>query len=447
MKYDAIVSIIGRSNVGKSLLFNRLLKFNYSLISDDPGTTVDIKYNFINFKSKNIGFIDTAAILDFPNKKIYKKVFNQIIYSINNSNIILFIVDSSNSNFYKDVNLFKFLLTFKKKIFLIINKIDLLNNIKNEFNFINKEDIIYISSLYNKGIRSLINKIFSNTNNFIINDKYKFIDLDNNKYIKLSVIGKQNVGKSTLINSISNEKLLITSSQPGTTKDSTNTIIKLKNINLIFTDTAGIINIDFLSKIKNSSSYINKINYILIKNINKSNIIIFIIDITLEITNKDLILINHLIKLGKPIILLINKCDLLNKKIFKIKKNEILKKLNFIKFINIIFISALYKKNIKHIFNNINIIDKFLFKKLKTNYLNKILYESIKNLNHKYINDKQPKLKFCNIYSTNPIKIIIFGKRTYLLSNSYKKYISNCFYKNLNYKNIPISIIYKEISK
>ncbi|CEI58761.1 ribosome biogenesis GTPase Der [Candidatus Portiera aleyrodidarum] len=424
---NQIISIIGKTNVGKSTLFNCLTKKNNSRTNNIPYFTRDRKYGILKIKNKNINLIDTAAILnDFFS---YKK--NNINYSINKqtriaiqeSKIILFLINS-----YTKIDLFykKFINYLKlknKKIIFIINKIDYFNKyIITDFYKFNLNHPIFISALKKINIKKLLFNIKKNLYNYRISIK------NNKNLIKICTIGKTNVGKSTLINSLLKETRLIIDKNPGTTRENIKIKINYKNNLFILTDTEGID--------KNIKK--NKI----LKLINIYNIILYIIDANIGLVEIDLYLIKKIFLLGKFLILIINKWDLLNIHKKKLIKNELNLKLKKYKtFLSLHFISALYLYNIKTIFNS---IEYFIYLKNKIWSIKKLT-----NLINLAIKKKPPliyknkKIKFILAKQINqtPINIIIFGnKKIKCLSKNYKKYLLNFFIKKLNIKNILLKI-------
>lgn len=436
-----IIVLIGRTNVGKSTLFNVLTKTKNALVANYQGITRDRQYGYCHFESdQKIILIDTAG-LDIQLNEIEKKAYTQTLQAIQESNLILFIVDAHDGLMPQENQISKIIRKYDKKTILVINKIDGLNHMSNinEFYSLGFKKIQKISAVHNQGINTLKNKYLAPW----IKKTFQKIKKNNNTTeklpIKIAFIGKPNVGKSTLINSILNEERMITCHIPGTTLDSISTPIIYDNKNYILIDTAGV------SKKKRKTNIIEKFSIIkTLQTIEKSNIVLLIIDASVTICHRDLSLANFIINSGKGVVIIINKCDLLNA-IEKKKIKELIKdKIKFLHFLRIHFISALYKKGIFQIFNSIYESYQESQKKINTATLTKTMHIAVKKHQPPMVKGQKIKLKYAHLGSSNPPKIIIHGNRVKNLSLSYKKYLINFFYKTLKIKGTPIQIQFKE---
>lgn len=424
---NQIISIIGKTNVGKSTLFNCLTKTKYSITNNIPFFTRDRKYGFLQINNNKFTLIDTAAISNnffyYKEKNITYYINKQTKIAIQESHIILFLITSYTQldSFYK--KFINFLQQKNKTIIFIINKIDYIINFsfKKFFNFYKP---ILISALHKININQLLNNIkvhlSKNNKNHIHNNNYE--------YTKICLIGKTNVGKSTLINSLLKETRLIINHRPGTTRENITIKLLYKNHLFILTDTKGI-----TQNIKQHKFLFNFIQH--------HDIIFFIIDATMGFFEQDIFLLKKIFFLGKHLFLIINKCDAINnkQKLF-LKQTLHLKLYQYTKFLTIHFISALYFYNLKTLFNS---IDFFLYLKSKSwsiHFLTKLINLAIKK---KPLFKKKHILKFllAKQININPIIIIIFGqKQIKFLPNHYKKYLFNFLVQNLNIKNIFLQL-------
>ncbi|AWH90226.1 ribosome biogenesis GTPase Der [Buchnera aphidicola (Melanaphis sacchari)] len=440
-----IIALIGRTNVGKSTLFNVLTQKRNALVNNQPNLTRDRNYSSFYLKKNKITIIDTAGF-DFELEKIKKETYKQTLIAIKECDLILFLVSARDGVMAQEYEISKEIRKYEKKIILIINKIDGVKDISkiNEFYSLGFIENAKISASNNQGINTLIKKYLTPW----IQSKFDPKKLKKNsqihpkipkKIIKISCIGKPNVGKSTLINSILKQERLITSHIPGTTLDSIPISIDHNKKNYTFIDTAGI------SKKRHSKNKIEKISIIkTLKNIEKTNISLLIIDATLKISNQDLTLANIIEKCGKPVIIVINKWDLINKLEKKILKKLIRKQLENHIFSEIHFISALHKIGLSKIFKSINKIFQKSQKKIATSLLVKTMYSAIQRHRPPIIHGRRIKLKYAHLGSSNPFKIIVHGNQVKYLSLSYKKYLKKYFYNALNMNGIPIQIEFKE---
>ncbi|QCI17397.1 ribosome biogenesis GTPase Der [Buchnera aphidicola (Aphis helianthi)] len=440
-----IIVLIGRTNVGKSTLFNILTKKRNALVSNISGLTRDRNYDFC-YLEKNKKFIltDTSGF-DFESKIIKTQAYKQTLIAIQEADLILFMVNAREGILPQEYEILKKIRKYQKETFLVINKIDGIKEDEkiNDFYSLGIKKIIKISASHNQGINYFINKYLIPWMQlkFKKNIIPKKLEIEK-KSMKIACIGKPNVGKSTLINALVMQNRIITSNIPGTTLDTISVPIQYNNKNYILIDTAGI------SKKQRKKNKIEQISVIkTLETVNKTDITLLIIDAKNEqneICNQNLLLINIIEKCGKPLIVIINKWDLLSfseknkfKKLIKYQlKNSFVFKIHFV--------SALNSEGIFEIFkfvNNFNQSDK---KQINTSKLMQIMQEAVKKHQPPIINGRRIKLKYVHLGSSYPIRIIIHGNQTRYLSLTYKKYLKNFFYQALQINGVPITIKFKE---
>ncbi|WP_343188640.1 ribosome biogenesis GTPase Der [Buchnera aphidicola (Neophyllaphis varicolor)] len=430
-----IIAIVGKTNVGKSTLFNLLNKTDKSIVGNTRGLTRDRKYGTIKIKEKRIILIDTIGI-DFSDKRFLKETNQQLNLAIKESNIIMFVLDARKNITEKEKTFLQKLRKLNKNIFLIINKIDKIKkeNINNEFFDLGNSNIFFISSTQNKGI----DKIFKKIKNYKFKQENKKIEFK--KEIKVAIIGVPNVGKSTLINCIiKDENRLIHSKIPGSTVDNNEIKYYTKNNKYILIDTAGI---KRKSKIKNEleKKSIKKTIY----SIKKSNLSIILIDATKEITKQEIKIINLVLSLNKGLIILINKCDKIKEKEKEKIKEKLKNRINFLKFIKILYISAKENIGINNIFKYINKIYELIKMKISPNKITKIIKKATTEHKPPINSGKKTKLKFAHQSISNRSIIIIHGRNIKNLNNSYKRYLESYLKKELAIFGLQIFLKFKE---
>ncbi|QCI22422.1 ribosome biogenesis GTPase Der [Buchnera aphidicola] len=440
-----IIALIGRTNVGKSTLFNILTKTRNALVGNHSGITRDRQYGYLKLKeTKKVILIDTAG-LDINDNIIEKKAKKQTFLAINESQLILFVVNARDGLMPQDIDIFNKIRKFQKKTILIINKIDGINDHSkfNEFYYLGIEKIQKISATHNQKINTLIEKylipwIQSINQIEQIKETEKKIPIST---IKVALIGCPNVGKSTLINSLLNKERMITCNMPGTTLDSISIPFTYNDQNYILIDTAG------TSKKKKNAYNFEKFSIIKTsQTVEKCNVVLLIIDACKKICHQDLFLADFIIKSGKGIIIVINKWDLLDIKQKKELKENVHKKLKFLYFSKIHFISALHHKGIFKLFKSIKETYQESNKKIRTSTLIKTMNQATQKHEPPIIKGNRIKLKYAHLGSSNPPKIIIHGNKVKSLPLSYKRYLIKFFYNNLKIKGTPIQIEFKENS-
>ncbi|WP_343377695.1 ribosome biogenesis GTPase Der [Buchnera aphidicola (Formosaphis micheliae)] len=442
-----VITIIGRMNVGKSTLFNKLTKTNDALVNKFEGLTRDRKYGNIIVKGEKYYFIDTAGIKS-STKKIEKKILQQTIVAIQEASLILFVVNSKEGLIAEDQEVANMIRIYQKKTILLVNKYNQINSniAKIEFYVLGFKNIHALSVLKKEDVHILLNQhiipsLKKETNQDIkkinINSIKKIKNVISNKNtIKIAVIGKPNVGKSTLINGLINQNRLITHNQPGTTRETIKIPMENFNNSLTFFDTAGI------HKPKNNLDKIiqnDTLNYV-----KETDIVLLVINAYENITHQDLTLCNTIIKMGRSIIIIINKYDLLNKQ----EKNQLKKNthyiLRFIKFYKIHFISAIHKFGIKKIFKSIQDTYQSNTKKFNTSELTIILKKAIKKNDTPFINGSRIKLQYAHSGGYSPLIIVIHGKKTKYLTLSYIKYLKNYYQNELKLIGSCIKLHFKD---
>lgn len=442
------IVLMGKSNVGKTSLFNFLTCSSDSIIDDSMQTTRDRNYGYLLIKKKKISIIDTAGI-NFLKKEKKKKSINYQSYqqtktAMLESNLIIFLVDVKTGITEIDYFILNKIRKTGKPFILLVNKIDLINQEEKTFDFFNfgVKKIYNISILHRIGINDFIKKLLSFYTNFQKQENFKKkkdFNISNEIKIKSCLIGKPNVGKSSIINRILNSNRIITSPIPGTTRDIVRISYKKKKFKYIFIDTAGI------QKNHKKKKYLEKISEIKsLKTIKCNDITIIVIDANTGVCSQDLTILSYVIKSSRPFFILVNKWDLISKNKKKNIKQEINNKLFFIKKIKVIYISALKKTNFKKIFNQISIIYKESLKNFNSSLLTNTVYQAV--IRHPLpmgVKGKIIRLKYAHLSGKKPILIVIHGTQTQKIPTTYKKYLINFLQNKLKIPNTPIRLLFK----
>ena len=450
---NILISIIGSVNVGKSSLVNYFTNMNISITSSEPITTRNNMYGLLLINKYKIPLVDTAAII-YPFKTSFeKKLYLQSINIIKKSSIVILMIDVTCGLTSIDFHIINIVRKLGKKIIVVINKIELsiAKYSIDSFYDLNIKNIFKISIKQGMGIKELIicikkilinsyfSKLISISNNissvgYVSQDN----DLFNNK-LKISIIGQSNVGKSTFINKISGVQDNLVSSKKFTTTDPIISKLIYKGYNLSFSDTAGI-----KKNVKLKDTKIERLfMYFSIDTLKMSDLVIFMTDIDTCFYNENKKIIKIIQEYYKPIIILINKCDLIKNKNFFLNKlmNESIYT-SYI-YIPILLISSIRGNSINSVLEKIFVVHKNYYKRIKTSELNKTIKNAVFKRPHVFIHNKAVKIFFIQQVKTAPPEFHIFTNISFnFIKKIYQKYLINEIYKVFNIEGVTIKIIY-----
>ena len=428
------VAIIGRPNVGKSTLFNKLTKSRSAIVSNFSGLTKDRNYGLLSHGESNIFLIDTGGIDSAKKKGIENKISDQAWIAVDESSFVLFVVDGSEELTNLDLEILENLRKRNKKFIPIINKNDK-KNVSNASYDLSQNGIktsLSISAEHSTGLDDLRKYLKSN-----IADNISDIEESNSP--KISIVGRPNAGKSTLINSLSLKDRVIVSPLAGTTIDAINVPVEFGERKYELYDTAGIrkgyktkTNIEYFSYVRAMHAA------------SESDITILLIDADNGLVDQDLKILSMIEKFGKPIILAINKIDLLSRKKMKdFFDNKKIEK-RFFEDLKLIKISALKGKGFKKLFKEIDDTLQKSVTKFTTSKLNRILKRVIEERSPPSVSGKSLKFRYIHFAGINPTTLVIHASQDKKLPANYKKYIYNSFKKYLDLKSIQLKIIFRK---
>ena len=421
------VSLVGRTNVGKSSIFNKLAKSKSALVSELEGLTRDIKTATIKKDNKTINLIDTGGFYTSKEDNFEEMILAKAFEAIELSQIILFVVDKKFGISPYDKEIASIIRKSNKKVILVINKIDVKTiegtSIFDEFGFNEK---IEVSSEHNINIADLKNLIFSK-----IDQDEEILE---EELPKICVMGKPNVGKSSTINSIINQKKMIVSNVPGTTIDSVDTKILYKGKNYLFIDTAGIRRKNKTVSKEEKFSVIKSLE----SNLN-ADLSIIMLDASSFLLDQDRKLIEKARDNGRAIVIAVNKTDLLDKEA-KSDIENILKTDPMFVGLPCCFISAKNREGLKHLFDNIYRVLENVKKNISTNKLNNILRKAMDAKSIPFKGKFRPKIRFVHQGGKNPHVITVHGNSLEKIEGSYKRFLVNFYQKKLELLGITIKL-------
>lgn len=421
------VSLVGRTNVGKSSIFNKLAKSKSALVSEFEGLTRDIKTATIKKDNKTINLIDTGGFYTSKDDNFEEMILAKAFEAIELSQIILFVVDKKFGISPYDKEIASIIRKSNKKVILVINKIDVKTiegtSIFDEFGFNEK---IEVSSEHNLNIADLRNLIFSK-----IDQDEEILE---EELPKICVMGKPNVGKSSTINSIINQEKMIVSNLPGTTIDSVDTKISYKGKNYLFIDTAGIRRKNKTVSKEEKFSVIKSLE----SNLN-ADLAIIMLDSSSFLLDQDRKLIEKARDNGRAIIIVVNKTDLLDKD-EKLEIERVLKTDPMFVGLPSCFISAKNREGLKHLFDIIYRVLENVKRNISTNKLNNILRKAMDAKSIPFKGKFRPKIRFVHQGGKNPHVITVHGNSLEKIEGSYKRFLVNFYQKKLELLGITIKL-------
>ena len=428
------VALVGRPNVGKSTLFNKILGEKISIIEDTPGVTRDRIYREAIYNQKKFYLIDTGGI-DTEKKDFNEEIRIQSEIAIKEADIIVFLVDGKEGLTTNDKAISSILRKTDKKIIVAINKMDVKEAKDNLYDFyeLGFDTYIPISSIHNIGYIDLLDTI---TMNFNIQEE----TIDTRT--KFSIIGRPNVGKSSLMNALLNEERVVVSNIAGTTRDSIDSILKYHNEEFVMIDTAG------MRKKGKIFDSIEKYSLLRsLKSIDRSDICLVVINAYEGITEHDKHIAGYAIERGKGLIFVVNKWDLVKDTTIqdfeKLMRNEF----QFAPYAPIVFLSALTKKRIHTLMPEILKVKENIKKEIKTSLLNEVIEEAYQlNLPPTY-KGKRLKIYFTNQTGVNPPKFTFRVNNKGLVHFSYDRYLENKIRENFDFTGTPIILQFKNRSE
>lgn len=428
-----VLTIVGRPNVGKSTLFNLLTKSRDALVFDRPGVTRDRQYGRMALGSFAAILIDTGGFIT-SEEELDILMVAQAKQAIEEADALLFLVDAHDGVTTEDENLMQALRQYDKPIYCVMNKIDGVNAdiVQTEFYQLGADTIFPISATQNRGLSQLLtelNKLFPSDDD---------ID-DENKGIQLAVIGRPNVGKSTLINKLLGEERVVVCDMPGTTRDTIHIPFSFQGQDFTLVDTAGVRRRSHIQDTLEKFSVIKSLQAI-----EEANVVIVMLDATEGIVEQDLRLLGYVIEAGKALVVISNKWDIVTEE-HRIKADaDIERKLRFVSYAKVIRASALKSLSIQGLFKSINKAYESAITQIDTPTVNKLLQKALERHQPPLVRGKRIKLRYAHVGGHNPPIIVVHGTQLKHIPSSYKLFLENFFRKSLKLEGTPIRIEFRQ---
>ncbi|HQL35449.1 MAG TPA: ribosome biogenesis GTPase Der [Bacillota bacterium] len=432
----SIVAIVGRPNVGKSTLFNKLAGKRISIVEDHPGVTRDRIYTEVQWQDRKFTLIDTGGIEPYSEDLILKQMKQQAEVAIETAEVIIFLVDGQEGITPSDREVANLLRRTRKNIILAVNKIDAPKYKDNIYEFYNLGlgEPMGISSGQALGLGDLLDEIIKNLSpeEEEMYDEYT---------IKVAVVGKPNVGKSSLVNKILGEQRVIVSDIPGTTRDAIDTPFTIGEDKYVFIDTAGMR--------KKGKVFESIERYSVIRSltaIERADVCLMLIDGKEGVSEQDSKIAGYIHDQGKAAVIIVNKWDIVEKddKTVDKYKAEIRNELSFMEYAPILFISALTGQRVNKVLELVNHVSDQHALRITTGMLNDVINEAVLTNQPAVSGGRRLKLYYATQVSIKPPTFALFVNEPSLMHFSYQRYLENQIRKAFSFEGTPIRFLLRE---
>lgn len=427
-----VIALVGRPNVGKSTLFNRLTRTQDALVADFPGLTRDRQYGDVVFENKPFIVVDTGGV-GVEDAAVDALMSKQSQFALDEADTVFFLVDGRAGLNAVDQRIAVSLRKINKPVYLIVNKVDGLDEAIAcaDFQSLGFSEVHAISATHGRGMLALLQKL---TATYELLPEVGSFD---NK-IKIAFAGRPNVGKSTLINRILGEERVVVYDMPGTTRDSIAIPFERDEQHYVLIDTAGV------RRRSRIDEKIEKFSVIkTLQSIKESHVCLMLLDARDGLTDQDLHLLGFIIESGKALVILVNKWDGLEEDQKEQIKKELTRRLHFAHFAKIRFISALHGSGVGGIFKDIQEAYTSATQTFATPKITRLLQDLITQHTPPLVKGRRIKLRYAHTGGQNPPIIVIHGNQLDSLPDSYKRYLANGFTEHLGLIGTPLKLEFK----
>jgi GTP-binding protein len=432
-----VVAVVGRPNVGKSTLFNRLTGSRISIVEDTPGVTRDRIYHEVEWNGETFMLIDTGGIEPITDSTLLVQMRDQAQVAIEHADVILFMCDLQSGMTDSDNDIATMLRKARKPVIVIVNKVDSIGATPAEFyEFygLGFEDVFPLSSLSGTGTGDILDRVLE------LLPKEEEEENDDDR-IRIAVIGKPNAGKSSIINKICGEDRVIVSDMAGTTRDAVDTYVENKYGKYVLVDTAGIRrNAKIEDKIEKYS--VLRANMA----VENSDVCLVMIDANQGVTAQDEHIAGIAHNAGKASVIVVNKWDLLDKdnSTFDNYRKDVYNALSYMTYAPVVFVSAKTGQRVDKIFTLVNDAYKESCKRITTGVLNDFLSDITDRVQPPTDKGRRLKIYYMTQTTTNPPTFALFCNSAELFHYSYQRYIENCLRKTFGFEGTPIRLVIKQ---
>ena len=434
-----VIALVGRPNVGKSTLFNRLTKSRDAIVSDYAGLTRDRHYGQGRQGKREYIVIDTGGFEPDASQGIFREMAKQTRQAVTEADVVVFVVDARDGLSAQDHEIANYLRRLSKPCLLVANKAEGMQAGAqlSEFYELGLGEVYPVSAAHGQGVRDLVDLALAPLQ---LPDEETLPELAEGEVapIKLALAGRPNAGKSTLINSWLGEERLVAFDLPGTTRDAISVPFERNGQKFELIDTAG------LRRKGKVFQAIEKFSVVkTLQAIESANVVLLLIDATEGVTDQDAHIAGYILESGRAVVLAVNKWDALDEYQRELVQRSIETRLGFLKFANLHFISAIKRQGLAPLWASIAQAHKAATCKMSTPVLTRVLLESLQFQTPKKVGAYRPKMRYAHQGGMNPPIIVIHGNSLNLVTDAYKRFLEGRFRKEFNLVGTPLRVEFK----
>lgn len=434
-----VVAIVGRPNVGKSTLFNRLVGARKAIVEDIPGVTRDRLYDSSDWEGREFVIIDTGGIRFDEGDIFAREIKLQAQLAIEEADVIVLVLDAQEGITSEDEQVSNLLRKSKKPVILAANKVENFDRQLDYYEFYNLGlgEPIPISAMHGRNINELLDAVIAQ---FAPPEAYQ----EDSEAIKIAIVGRPNVGKSSLVNALLGEERVIVSDTPGTTRDAIDTPFDYKDNHYILIDTAGIRKKSRITEATEKYSVVRAL-----KSVERADVVLIMLDADEGVIEQDKRIAGYVHEQGKASIIIVNKWDLIEKDGQTMNKfdKDIREELKFLAYCPILYVSALTKKRVFKILELVDFVSDQHNRRIQTSDLNQVVNEAMLLNPLPGGGGKKIKIYYATQVKTTPPTFVFFANYPEKVHFSYLRYLDNVLRKNFGFEGTPIKLIVRKREK
>jgi GTP-binding protein len=432
-----VVAIVGRPNVGKSTLFNALTRTRDALVADIPGVTRDRQYGISRVGATPCLLVDTGGLVSNAEGIDYLTA-QQVHQAIEESGLVLFVVSARDGLMAEDSDIAALLRRSSRKVVMVANKIDGLDQdtAMADFAILGLGDLLPVSAAHRRGLESMMTVVDRHLPPAAASSDDSEEDTDR---MRLAIVGRPNVGKSTLVNRLLGEERVLAFDQPGTTRDTISTPLERDGQHYELIDTAGVRRRSKINEVVEKFSTIKALQAI-----DRAHVVVLMLDAREGLTDQDTTLLGHILTQGRALVIALNKWDGLDADHRKRVRSELDRKLTYVNWAQRVTISALHGSGIQELMNAVQLAWKSALKDFSTPELTRALKEAFDAHQPPMKLGRTAKLRYAHSGGKLPPRIIIHGSRTDTIPDTYRRYLVNRFIKHFKLKGTPVFLGFRD---